>query len=351
MVCFTVIFALNKATAQTNFEAIDQFWSLVDKIKLNQTPSAADWHKLFNTPGYRLYISENGVDSLTLELFKANLIKAGSDAVKTKNGLKDNSWLGQLERTIKLRSELDKHAKWLQSISYSDSMKVAAYRYLPERIKKSNYQAPTIYFLIFDYDGSANIKGIFMNLLLSYDLDRYKTGAFAGHELHHYILDQYQKDKKQPAIAAEDQGVHWAIQVTATEGIANLVDKKYVLSSKSGYQDKEWYLETLAKAPEIITAMNKNIEALAESKKEQLTKRGYWQQLLMGNGHFPGYYMAQIIEGSGLRTELVEQVDNPFHFFYLYNKAIKKGKIEAPIFSEKVIRYLKELEKKYKIKG
>jgi hypothetical protein len=351
IVCFTAIFVFNTATAQTTFEAVDQFWSLVDKVKSNQTPTSEDWIKLFNTPGYRLYISENGVDSLSLELFKTNLVKACSNAAKAENRIENNRWLGQLERIIRLKSELDKHVRWLKSISYLDSMKVAAYKYLPERIKKSNYQNPTIYFLVFDYDGSANVKGIFMDLLLSYDLDRHKIGAFCGHELHHYILSHYQKDKKLPEIAANDKGVHWAIQVIATEGIANLVDKKYVLSSKSDYQDKEWYLATLAKGPKIITDINKNIEALAESRNEQLTKRGYWQQLLMGSGHFPGYYMAQIIEDSGLRAELVKQVDNPFHFFYLYNKAIKKSKAEAPLFSKKAISFIKELEKNYKIKG
>lgn len=348
IVFFITFVGFHSATAQTNFESVNKFWHIVDKLQARQNPSATEWDDLFNTSGYSLYISQNGVDSSTLQLFKSNVVKACQVDSLSNAELADNRWLSHLKRTINLKNELKKHQHWLQSIAYVDSMKAGAHTYLPNRIKNTSYHSPTVYFIVFDYDGSANVKGIFMDLLLSFDLDKNKVGAFGAHELHHYILDLYLKDKKLPGIASTHKGLFWAIQSTSTEGIANLVDKKYVLSSQSGYQDKEWYLGMLAKAPDIITQMNKNMEALMEGRNETLSSKTHWQKVLMGNGHFAGYFMAQTIEKAGISAELIEQVENPFYIFYLYNKAVRHNKLKMPVFSNQSIHFLKKLEQKYK---
>jgi hypothetical protein len=65
------------------------------------------------------------------------------------------------------------------------------------------------------------------------------------------------------------------------------------------------------------------------------------------SGHNPGYFMADIIVREGYKKLLIENVQDPFYFITLYNKAAKKDKNRPPVFSAVAMRYCKQLKKKY----
>jgi hypothetical protein len=338
--------------SQINTKSLDAYWEITKKIKSGELVTEQDWETLLASDGYRLYIKNNGIDVSTVNIFKEKLTAAclleENDSLSAL--YKKDRWVQQLARTISLQSETTEHVDKLQTMSYLDSMKVLAYKYLPVRLIQFEYQDPTIYFLVFDYDGSANIDGIFMNPLLSFDLDQPKIGAFAAHELHHFIMDQYSKNQHQSHIDSTDRGAIWAIKNVANEGIANMVDKKYVLSEASNYQDKEWYLEKLKVAPKSVEEINSSLEKLSSFADSKLYGAGYWQGVILGNGHFPGYFMACAIEDAGFHEELKQTVDNPFQFFFLYNKAARSAGNKYPVFSDQAISLLRDFEKKYFVK-
>ncbi len=64
-------------------------------------------------------------------------------------------------------------------------------------------------------------------------------------------------------------------------------------------------------------------------------------------GHNPGYFMALTIVKNGFKNKLRETVDNPFHFFLLYQKAAKRDKLKPAKFSMKTIALIQRLEKLY----
>jgi predicted transcriptional regulator len=57
--------------------------------------------------------------------------------------------------------------------------------------------------------------------------------------------------------------------------------------------------------------------------------------------------MTDIIVRNGYRKELIQNIQDPFYFIYLYNKAAKKDRQHPPVFSSAAISYCKELEKQY----
>ena len=57
------------------------------------------------------------------------------------------------------------------------------------------------------------------------------------------------------------------------------------------------------------------------------------------------FYVADDISNEGC-ADLIDNCDNPFNFFDLYNKAAKKDKESPPCFSDATMAYLKELEKR-----
>ena len=60
----------------------------------------------------------------------------------------------------------------------------------------------------------------------------------------------------------------------------------------------------------------------------------------------PGLYMVDIIRRNGLEERLIEHDDDPFQFFYLYNKAAAKDPAKPPMFSSSSMAYLRDLDKR-----
>ncbi|WP_316804457.1 DUF5700 domain-containing putative Zn-dependent protease [Pedobacter nototheniae] len=64
------------------------------------------------------------------------------------------------------------------------------------------------------------------------------------------------------------------------------------------------------------------------------TVKQYRNLMNYSSGHNPGYYMADIIVRNGYRKALIENVQNPFYFIYMYNKAAKKDKNHRQYFQK-----------------
>jgi hypothetical protein len=62
----------------------------------------------------------------------------------------------------------------------------------------------------------------------------------------------------------------------------------------------------------------------------------------MQGGHRPGRYMGKAIKQAGLLEELKVDVENPYHFLYMYNKAAVQSNGTDPILSSKALDFLRK---------
>ncbi len=106
---------------------------------------------------------------------------------------------------------------------------------------------------------------------------------------------------------------------------------------------KNWLLGS---AKDVITKIDASFMQNAKNDEKFVSKNDFRKITAYSSGHIPGYYMGSIIKRNGYLQELIEGADNPFHFFYLYNKAAKKDKEHPVVFSDKTIAYLHQLERK-----
>ncbi|MCK8495229.1 hypothetical protein M0L20_25385 [Spirosoma sp. RP8] len=220
---------------------------------------------------------------------------------------------------------------------------------LPQKWKNC-FPAPRVDFILYNYDGSAREYGITMDLLMAYDMETYRPGAFLGHELFHYALFYCRiKLRHFKSVPQDQQAAFVAINGISEEGIADLIDKPFVLFDKqSPYREKEAFLTLYeTQSSSCIAKLNQAFEQLADRAGEPFTSFSYWNSIVLATGHVPGMFMGRLIQQQGLTNELIQHIENPFAFFYLYNKAARKSLMGAPAFSAKALRFLKSMEKRH----
>ncbi len=338
------LFFSSETKAQYNFDAIEKLWNITDLLRNDEMPEEALWKDLFNSKAYKLKRPEkNYTDQVKLSLVLAFM---PSKQEILKENIKNNVLLQRASRFALLEPYLKRHILWIQENNLLDSMQLQADKLLPTALYNC-YPEPVIYFRYLDYDASADAKGIFMDLLLSYDVDRYKAGVFGGHELFHYILAACEARRFSENIPPQHQAVMRIIRQLSEEGTADLIDKPFLLQTNSPLMTKTDFLKLHeGLATKKIIEINAALESLA-ADSATYTRLEAWERLIPVNAHIPGLFMAQTISEEGHIQELVLKINNPFQFFYLYNQAAMQVSTKPPRFSETAIAFLKHLEKQY----
>ena len=133
------------------------------------------------------------------------------------------------------------------------------------------------------------------------------------------------------------------------EGTADMIDKAYNIAHdedlpmESRYKDFE-----LFQADSIVEQIDTSLLNMAASQgRIYKTEKEYRNLLRWTSGHCPRYYMTDIIARNGFKKQLLQNIQNPFTFVYLYNKAAKKDKTKPPVLADASIKYIKLLEQKY----
>lgn len=338
---------MGPAHAQYNFESCHAFWKLTDKLRSGLLPSDTEWSKLKGTEGY----GRKNISAGMWKAFRDNvtLVYSPGNEEKVAQQMAGNLPLRWITRYAREEEALKKYVSGIDQLHIMDSAIYYAAGNLPRRYRH-RIKPPVIYFLPFDYDANGNSSGINMDLLVSYDMERFRPGIFSGHEMFHYALAYYRiKTGRFRYVAAPHQAVFIAVNGISEEGAADLIDKTDLLfNARSPYLLKDTlYAIYVQQSASCISRINEALEKMAVEEKAPYTGFAFWQSVMPVAGHVPGLYMGRVIRQHGLAKKLIKHISNPFSFFYLYNKAAKADKEKPPLFSPQAISYLKFLEKSY----
>jgi len=319
-----------------------RYFQLTDSLKQGYSISQETWKGFLGMEGNKLYTNNQGFSDAYLEKYRKELeivYKPENDSIlQRKLQSPQSNYMTYVIYQYKAHEAVMK--AYLAKITagkedYIRSMYANAYLMLPKKLQTKNSNTK-LYFIGIENDAIAQDGNIVFTLWTAYNYDKVKYGALAGHELHH-VLNKPKRYK----VAEKDKVLLVILNKILNEGGPDLIDKKY--SMQTGFPDDlrfgEYFLSIGKNAlPNIDTAiMNMATGVKTYSSKEI-------NQLIGSSGHIPGFYMANIIERNGLRNELIEHIQNPFQFIYLYNKAAKKDKEQPYVFTKQTIQYLQKVE-------
>lgn len=336
--------------AQTiNTEALDAYWKMVEPLKQGDSLSVETWNNFLQLKGNQIYIKNQGFDKAYL----ANLRKAVevvympvyASVVAERMKKPFEYWLTYKVNQYKVHEvELKAYQQRLATASYQEAIYTNAWAWLPKRLHQ---KAPnlTIFLLGIENDAIASGDVLVFTLWAAYNNDKLKEGILAGHEMHHAL----RKPVAFQQVAEQDKGLLYTLNSILNEGSADMIDKKYGIINKDKVPTEFDYEDfLLGKSDSIIQKIDENITRMAQSNGQEYQSVKYYRNLVKGtSGHCPGYYMADVIVRNGLKNKMLENIQNPFAFVYLYNQAAKKDHAKPPVFTEISISYLKGLEKKY----
>lgn len=334
--------------AQYNFESCYKLWELTAKLKNNIAPTEAEWEALHQTEGYkRKNISDERWKAFTSKIIFA-FTPGNEDSLSAMSG-SDLSYK-YIAAFVRQEDSLKEYVKQIPLLHLIDSALLFTNKNLPSAYQ-NRFTPPVIYFALWDYDGSGAANQVCIDLLISYHTSKLKPGVFEAHELYHAALSNYQvktkRFKRDPS--DEHRGPFIVVNALSEEGSADLIDKEWIVfHPQSAYLQKDTFkIFSDTKAPVYISNINEALEKLSDGVLKPYTEASYWMKLIPWAAHIPGTYMSAVIKRNGLEKQVIENADNSFRFFYLYNQAAINDPGKPPVFSKKAIRFLKMLEKKY----
>lgn len=351
IIFFIILISLNSYSQKINTEAINKFWNIVDYIKKDKPLTDSVWNNYYDVVGNKKYMENNRSSENVLEhrrylelVFRPSL----SDSLIKVAGIKNKDQKENIFQNLyfikKNEQKLRNYTEEIESPAYLiESIKLAK-KYLPKNKYNEIPKDLTFYIMAMTYDAAVQDNNMYFGLACVYDLDRLQKGAVAAHEVHH-VLRKTREFKNE--LSTADSTTVNIVSMINNEGSADLIDKPFFTNPQTvrGAIMKVKLLET-------AEAVVKKIDScfILNSKKEKIftTNSDFNKIISYSSGHIPGYYMVDIIKKNGYENELIKNNDNPFNFFFLYNKAAIKDKNKPVIFSENTIKYLKLLEKQLK---
>lgn len=335
-----------KVKAQTiNIDAAIKYWQLTDSLKQNKPITDEQWKTFINLDGNKTY-ARSVFDSASLVSYRRALemVYMPKNAAWLKKNLDAKYWYAILIKRYKDQEDSLKTylQQTLQSPAYKNVMYKYVYEYLPKN-DRHEVKNLKIYYNALAMDAVSYPNGIFISLMAGVNNSKIKNGILEAHELHHQLRSQMKTKNTKP----EHVGLFYAIGSIQNEGIADMIDKKPTVALPGDPSEiGDWLLKN---APATIKTLDSVITVMARSKGASFQTERYYRNLLRSSaGHMPGFYMASMIENNGYKKQMIKHADNPFRFFYLYNKAAKKDAGHPPVFSEEAMIYLETLEKEYK---
>lgn len=344
--CCLLAFSLlltSPSRAQTvNVDAVTRYWEITDGLRQNRPITDAVWRDFLEIPGNKVYARGIFSDEDLVAYRRAMEVvyMPRYDSIRQVR-LKKQSWYYVLvndykEREVEHRAFI---AKVAQSPEAIDLMYRKAYEYLPAR---NHTKVPNlkIYYEALGNDATSQPEGLFYSLRATFDAREVQPGLLEGHEMHH----QLRTGRDFGSIADDDLGLLEIMASTQSEGLADLIDKPATLALPGdSHGIREWALDP---APAFLHKLDSTVQARARGGAPASGR--YYRRLSNGsNGHVPGFFMARTIQRNGYLKPLIESADDFFAFFYLYQKAAKKDKEHAPVFSDAAMRYLRALEARY----
>lgn len=334
-----------------NSDAITAFWQLVDRLEQDKPLTDTAWFAYYNLYGNRNYMVNNrsmeDVDQHRryLEIvFRPSFSDSLREMANIKNKDKGEAIFQNLWFIKQNETRLRKYSNEIASPAYLLSSIALAKSFLP----KDNYNIIpknlNIYIMAMAADAAVQGSSMYFGLSVLFSYDQFRKGAIAAHELHHVL----RKEKAlKGTLSSRDSASFYMVDDISNEGCADLIDKVLLIDHGSqiirGDLLREKLLSTAGRTIQVIDSC---LLVNAGSRPSFTTTRAFNRITNYSSGHIPGFYMMLVIKRNGYLSEMINHCDNPFNFFYVYNKAAKKDKESPPCFSDAAMDYLKELEKR-----
>lgn len=332
-----------------NNEALDAYWSMIAKLKQGDSLSVDTWNNFLQLQGNQIYIKNQAFDQKYLSnLRKAIEIvyrPAYANVLAERMKKPFDYWLTYKVNQYKVHeAELKAYQQRLNTNAYQEAIYTNAWAWLPKRLHQKEPNI-TIYLLGIENDAIASDDGLVFTLWAVYNQDKLKNGILAGHEIHHALRKPIAFEN----VAERDKGILYTLNSILNEGSADMIDKKYGIVNKDNIPTEFNYEDFLVgKSDSIIRKIEENLIKMSQTNGQEYQSEKYYRNLIKwSSGHCPGYYMADVIVRNGLKNKLLDNIQNPFAFVYLYNQAAKKDPARPPVFTKTAIAYVKVLEKKY----
>lgn len=331
-----------------NIEAVNAYWQLVDGLKKGDTLSKDAWNTFLDLEGNKLYLKNQNFSASFLENYRKTLqfVYNPKNADKLKNMMDDklNNWMAYKINQYKANEDvLKNYVSHLEEPAYLASIYAKAWAWLPRKLHTKS-PGTKIYIIAIDNDALVDQGRIIFTLWSVYNQDKLKYGILGGHEMHHVLRKPVGFD-----VGPSEEGLSYFLQAVQNEGTADMIDKNHSFEKAENVVYEYNFDELLLTQPDrIIQEIDTAIQEMARTKGQNAPSIKQVRNLMnYSSGHNPGYYMADLIVRNGYRKQLIQNIQNPFAFIFLYNKAAKREHAQAPIFSEASIDYLRAMEKKY----
>ncbi|MEP6713510.1 MAG: DUF5700 domain-containing putative Zn-dependent protease [Ferruginibacter sp.] len=350
---FLVNFSLFGIAQKVDTSPLDAYWKLIEPLKRGDSLSVSDWKNFLQIESNQIYVENQGFDKEYIErlrkaiqvvympkydsILQVRLVAINKDPT--------SYWLTYKVYVYKAYEiELKKYETKIIQPYYLDSIYKNAFNWLPAKLQKKD-SSVSIHFLGIENDAIAGGGIIIATLWSAYNQDKLKMGILNGHEMHHVL----RKEIEFRNVAENDKGIMYVLNNILNEGTADMIDKSYDIAHDDelpiGCRFKDF---ELFQADSIVKQIDTSIIKMEKSQgKIYKTEKDYRNLLRWTSGHCPGYYMTDIIVRNGFKKHLLKNIQNPFYFIYLYNRAAKKDSKKPPIFTKSSVNYIKLLEQKY----
>lgn len=325
-----------------DFSGVEKFLELTALLEKDREPTQEQWDDLFATPGYKILVLREFNKDFLIDRFKLAFMpsKQGERDAKLKE--EKGFWAKFLPHYIRAKNQrklIESQIAELKELDFMRSALEETRKFLPDMPVE---EYPPLSFVIFGPDARGYMP-VVVDVLYAYDQKDFLV-SFIAHEFHHYYRNQYFP-------YSQDQTFIWVIDQIQGEGIADQINIGKWFFDKNLYpkyaEKNRVYLEWYAKSPEIIREMGSLFEEAVDHPEKKIELGQQLRAIIPLSGHPTGFYMANIIIEEIGKDPLVVGIGNPFAFFRLYKQAADKKGGKIPSFSEKAIRFIRELEERY----
>jgi Putative zinc dependent peptidase (DUF5700) len=326
-----------------DFSAVDAFWALADTLSRDIDPSGSTWLRALRTPGYRLAIASVPTvrEDLTLALKPSR--RATYDSLSKRDDDRA-ARLAHIIRAVAFRAELVRFRDSLaQNLPIADAIRGAA-RFLPAGATTRS-PPPLVAFAIFRDDSYSQPAGVIVDLLFVYENS---LMPMLAHEFHHTYL--HRANRPTPSRTNDPDGLLLSVRLQAMrdEGIADLIDKPYPISSPNpvmgGYVSR--YNASYSRTPVVLRTLDSLLAAVADDPTQMRAVSRRVRSIMATGAHPYGAYVARkIYEAFGVDS-LFPGITSPAAFLRAYASA-ERERGNPPPFSAKALSVLALLERRY----
>ena len=340
-----------------SFDSARQFIEMAKRAKKGELPTEENWNQLYQTEGYRLFLTNSLADFFRKEIknafylnFDENRKSELQDSLSV--SLEADDYMSTyhllfIHNYDKLNSNLDKAALFLDTLDIenllSRSLKETK-KFIPESDRIINQdQLNNCYFICREPEASVRNNAVFIDLTYCIDLKYEELLKLFAHEYHHNFRDVRRK-------TSYNDPLLYVLEKMNTEGVADLIDKEIPDRSTlahSGLSATDSFKKEFAK--EFYNTPNrlKEIDDIVTKKyiqdKDTVAYKKLFRLVSMG-GHPNGFYMANLIKKELGLESVVNVYADPVGFFRLYNTAATKAGKDEYVLSNDFILYINKFD-------